>query len=287
MNFIIAGMDFSTLTWVLLIYSFLGWFYESTIFSIIEQGKLMNRGCFIGPYCPIYGVVSVLNLYLLSDISSSLKIVVIASLSCCMVEYVTSYALEKIFHARYWDYSYFPLNINGRISLISGLFFGVLILFLVKVLHPFTLIRLGQMAEKPKYVGAVLLWVMFIVDAVFTTIGMCNLNRKCKELYDAWDNYVESKLDKINGKKEFFNQFLIVEKGRNVIVKLKGINRKFVDLETRYLKVFPTFTSLKYGEVIDKMKEAIYRKKNVGEKNAKADTADAEESVNEDEKNEE
>ena len=72
-----------------------------------------------------------------------------------------------------------------------------------------------------------------------------------------------------------------------MIVKLKGINRKFVDLETRYLKAFPTFTSLKYGEVIDKMKEAIYRKKNVGEKNTKADTADAEESVNVDEKNEE
>lgn len=261
MHFEFLGMDLSTFTCMLMFYSFIGWLYESTVFSLIEQGKLMNRGCFIGPYCPIYSVVAMLNLYLLNGVTSPVRIVLIASLSCCAIEYVTSYSLEKIFHARYWDYSYFPLNINGRISVISGIFFGFAILFLIKLLHPVSIIMFGKIPHRIMITMAIACWVIFWIDAVFTVIGMCNLNRKCKELYDTLDNYVEDKFDTINNKKEYLNRFVIVEKGKDMVVRLKSVNRKFVDLETRYLKVFPSFESLKYSEVIDKMKEALKRKK--------------------------
>ena len=254
------GLNFYQLTFCMLVYSFIGWAYESTIFSMCEQGRIMNRGCFIGPYCPIYGVVCIVNLYLLQGISSSAKIVFLGGLTCCFIEYLTSYILEKIFHARYWDYSYFPLNINGRVSVISGIFFGFALLFLAKILHPIMLIALNKMPVKLLNRSMTLVWVIFILDFIFTTIAMCNLNRKCKELYDAWDAYVDGKLDKINSKKDALDKYIVVEKGKMLVVKLKGFNAKFVDLETRYLKAYPTFISTKYSAVIDKMKAAIKKK---------------------------
>lgn len=256
-NFTIVGLNFTDLSCTLFWFSFIGWFYESTVYSILEQGKLMNRGCFIGPYCPIYSVVAILNLYLLSDITSPFKIVLISSLTVCLVEYVTSWSLEKLFNARYWDYSNYPLNLNGRISVISGAFFGFAILFLFKILFPFTLFVLGNILEKAKFIFAICIWIIFIVDAIFTTVAMCELNRKCKELYDSFDGYIEGKLDKINSKKEVLERFVVVEKGKNLVVKFKGVNRKFLELETRLLRDNPAFKSTKYEVVVEKMKYAL------------------------------
>lgn len=261
----LLGMDFATLTCVMMFYSFIGWFYESTIFSLVEQGKLMNRGCFIGPYLPIYSVAAILNLYLLDGVTSSLKIFLISALTVCAMEYFTSWALEKIFHARYWDYSYFPLNINGRISVVSGAFFGIAILFLIKVLHPFTIILIGKIPERIRVALGVFFWVLFLTDAIMTVIGMCNLNRKCKEIYDAIDRNIEAGFDKMNSKKEYLNRFKIVRGGKNLVVKLKGINKKFVAMETRIIEAYPDFHSYSYAEILDKMKVTLSRRKKGGE----------------------
>ncbi len=257
----LLGMDFATLTCVMMFYSFIGWFYESTIFSLVEQGKLMNRGCFIGPYLPIYCVVAILNLYLLDGMESSFKIVLISALTCCAVEYFTSWTLEKIFHARYWDYSYFPLNINGRISVVSGAFFGIAILFLIKVLHPFAIVMMAKIPEHVRVALGVFFWVLFLVDATLTVIGMCNLNRKCKEIYDAIDRNIEAGFDKMNNKKAYLNRFKIVRGSKTLVVKLKGINKKFVSMETRIIEAYPDFHSYSYGEIMDKMKDTLSRKK--------------------------
>lgn len=260
-NFQIIHLDLATLVCCMMFYSFLGWFYESTIFSLCEQGIFMNRGYFIGPYCPIYGVACVLNIYLLEGITSGFKIVLLAGLTVSAIEYVTSYTLEKIFGTRYWDYSYYPLNINGRISVITGFFFGIVSLILIKWLHPFTLHLFNHLSLHSRQILAIGFVLIFIFDLVFTIVSMCNLNKKCKELYDAWDNHVENGLDILNSKKESLNKFTVVKKGQNIVVKLKGVNKTFVELETRYLKAFPQFTSMKYGVIVDKLKETIRRDK--------------------------
>jgi len=281
-----VGMTFPTLTLCMIVYAFIGWFYESTIFSLAEQGKFMNRGCFIGPYCPIYAVVPLFSLYLLQGIDSPFKIFFLSALVTCLIEYVTSYALEKLFHARYWDYSYYPLNINGRISVISGAFFGVAILFMIKVLHPFTLYYVSMIPGRVQYYLACAIWIIFLCDAAFTTISMCNLNKKCKEIYDAWDNYVEGKLDTLNEKKDKLNRFKIVRSGKRLVVKMKGVNSKFVDLESRFLKVYPIFKSTTYSELIEKIKVAASRKKieNVDDDDNDKEDSDKEDSDIDDEK---
>ena len=94
-------------TWFLwlMIYSIIGWVYESTICSIGHR-KLINRGFLNGPYCPIYGTGAVLVLLFFAG-----------ALVTCSLEYLTSWLMEKLFHARWWDYSKRKFNIGGRVCL--------------------------------------------------------------------------------------------------------------------------------------------------------------------------
>lgn len=95
--------------------SVLGWMMEVACKSL-EYKRFINRGFLIGPWCPIYGVGSLLIVLLLSDyIASPLTVFLLGMILCGALEYLTSYLLKKIFHARWWDYSRRRFNLNGRI----------------------------------------------------------------------------------------------------------------------------------------------------------------------------
>ena len=100
-----------------IIYSFLGWIIEVILCSIIEK-KIVDRGFLIGPICPIYGCGAVIITLALSSYKDDWIVVFcMAVILAGALEYFTSYAMEKIFHARWWDYSNNKFNINGRICL--------------------------------------------------------------------------------------------------------------------------------------------------------------------------
>lgn len=260
MHFTFMGMDIYSLLFIMMVYSFMGWFYESTIYSIVEQKRLMNRGYFLGPYCPIYSVVSIASLYLLQGVESGLKIVIIGGMTCCVIEYITSYILEKLFDARYWDYSAYPLNINGRVSAISGLFFGLAVLFLVKIVHPFMLSIVHRMSYEMRVIVGISCVSIFMVDLIVTTVSMCNLNKKCKEIYDYLNDYLDNKFEIMTDKGRYLEENLKFEKKADIIVKLSGMTKKFKDNETHFFRAFPGFKSTKYADLFDKIK-LIYKRK--------------------------
>ena len=115
------------------VFSFLGWIYES-IFCTIRKHHWQNRGFLFGPVCPIYGSCVVLGdlfFRMLSERTGMARAAVplwgvflAGTLGSALIEYVTSYVLEKRFHAMWWDYSHLPLNLHGRISLFTSLGFG-------------------------------------------------------------------------------------------------------------------------------------------------------------------
>lgn len=117
-------------------YSFIGWIIE-IIDRFKVNKKIVNRGFLIGPYIPIYGSCAIVMVLLLHSVKSP----TILFLSCILIasigEYLTSYVMEKVFHARWWDYSDYKFNLNGRICLINCLGFGVLGFILIKYLNNF------------------------------------------------------------------------------------------------------------------------------------------------------
>ena len=104
-----------------IIFSCMGWIYES-IYCTIRAKKWENRGFLYGPLCPIYGAGGVAITAIADFISVHTdatftwwQIFLVAFFGSIVLEYGTSWALEKLFHAYWWDYSSMPLNINGRV----------------------------------------------------------------------------------------------------------------------------------------------------------------------------
>ena len=130
-------IGFCKLVIYFIIYSFIGWILE-VIYCLFTEKKLINRGFLIGPICPIYGcgvllIVLLINGYVTDLLSIFLKSILI----CSILEYFTSYIMEKLFGARWWDYSNRKYNINGRICLETMLPFGILGSLVVLFIHPF------------------------------------------------------------------------------------------------------------------------------------------------------
>jgi len=107
-----------------ILYSFLGWIIE-TLVTAITNKKFVDRGFLIGPYLPIYGTGALAIIIMLKPYHNDYLILFVMSvIVCSIIEYLSSYFMEKIFKARWWDYTNIPFNINGRICLLYSVAFG-------------------------------------------------------------------------------------------------------------------------------------------------------------------
>ncbi len=119
-----------------MIYSMLGWLIESLYVSIANK-RLINSGFLFGPYCPIYGLGSLIVLFLLSSFHHNILLLFILSfLLTSILEYFTSYILEKLFGVLWWDYSKMKFNIKGRVCLLNSILFGIMSLIVTYLVHP-------------------------------------------------------------------------------------------------------------------------------------------------------
>ena len=147
-------------------YSFLGWLMEVGL-TLVTKKKFVNRGFLLGPICPIYGYGVLGILFLIgSDTKDVLAVFLKSILICSVLEYFTSYIMEKMFKARWWDYSNKKFNINGRICLETMLPFGILGTFIVYILNPLVLGVVKMIPEIVRNVLAIVLFIGYIVDNI-------------------------------------------------------------------------------------------------------------------------
>ena len=160
-----------------MIYGILGWIYEST-FCTIKTQKWENRGFLYGPFCPIYGVGAVLaslivSAYRFYDLPIvGWKIFLISFFGSMILEYVTSWGLEKLFHAIWWDYSHLPLNLNGRISLFTSIGFGFGGLLIVYIIAPFAEKIVDSMSSIWIEFLALFFIMLFTIDMTLTVSAL-------------------------------------------------------------------------------------------------------------------
>lgn len=148
-------------------YSVLGWCTEVTL-KYIHLHRFINRGFYTGPVLPIYGCAASLVGFAVSGLfprgSSHAATFAVSFLVCGIVEYLVSYIGEKRYHARWWDYSQRPLNLNGRIWIGNLILFGLGGVAIIHFIDPFLFGVLGAMSDTAVTVTAVSLLALFAVD---------------------------------------------------------------------------------------------------------------------------
>ena len=144
----------------------IGWLLE-VVWTFITDKKLVNRGFLIGPYCPIYGTGCILMILLLQKYSDDILVLFIMSmLICSILEYATSYFMEKIFKARWWDYSNRKFNINGRICLETLIPFGILGCVLIYALNPFVSKLIKAIPSNVLIIISGIVFIAFLIDNI-------------------------------------------------------------------------------------------------------------------------
>lgn len=162
-------------------YSIMGWIIE-VLGKLIQEKRIINRGFLIGPYCPIYGCGGLLITLLLTKYQEDpLVLLVLSMIICSVLEYYTSWAMEKLFNARWWDYSTKPLNINGRICLDTLAIFGILGMFMIYAINPFLFKVFGMMSDKLITGLSIFILVIFILDIVLSTNILCLISSDIKK----------------------------------------------------------------------------------------------------------
>lgn len=152
-------------TWflVFLAYSVLGWIIEVVVTGF-EHHKATNRGFLVGPVCPIYGFGALAMTLLLSRVDNIIEIFFVAIGASAILEYATSYIMEKLFHVRWWDYSNKFLNIRGRICAENLLGFGILGVLVVKVINPVLFGLIGSINPPIRLIIVGVLLLVFLAD---------------------------------------------------------------------------------------------------------------------------
>ena len=150
-------------------YAFLGWCIEVTL-KYFQFHRFINRGFLTGPWLPIYGSGAALITVVIEGLAplefSVGTTFAVSFLLCGFLEYMTSYVLEKRFHARWWDYSQKPMNLHGRVWIGNLVLFGLGGVLIVELINPVLLRLSEQLSFTLREVLAFSLSAVFIADYV-------------------------------------------------------------------------------------------------------------------------
>ncbi len=280
-----------------------------------ETGEYQNRGFLNMPICPIEGLGVIMVVVFFRSIKDTIIPLFLAStVLCTAFELFVGWGMEKLFHARWWDYSHMKFNFKGYICLRNSLFFGFGCVVCVRYVQP--LVE-STIAAIPLNVGKVIVWVMAVliaVDTVVSLLAVKKLSDKIKrvdeisklmlagsvkvgmklasgtlkvksgvdKIIDVKDNAAEkvkSGVDKIIDVKDNAAERVKDISAANM-EKLKSEYERLIserDAATeRLLRAFPRMQSKKYAAALQAIKEKLHIKTDFsGDKKAVCDKEDA------------
>ncbi|MDY4040723.1 MAG: putative ABC transporter permease [Collinsella sp.] len=147
------------------LYAFIGWVWESTVCALLNRGRFANSGFLLGPLCPIYGVGAIACWFALRSIPGDATLFLASAVVCSVIEYAVGVLLERTVHARFWDYSTYPFNIQGRVCLYGAVLFGAGAVLICRVLQPAALGVLASLPGEAVRAAAALAALAIALDA--------------------------------------------------------------------------------------------------------------------------
>ena len=259
------------------VYGFLGWCTE-VIFAAFKQHRFVNRGFLNGPICPIYGVGVTLVIACLEAFQSNLLLLYISSVILVTVlEGVTGWAMDKLFHNKWWDYSKLPFNIGGYVCLLFFLIWGVACVFIVYFVHPLIHQVLSLIPHTAGIALIAILGIALLSDIIVTTSAIVKFNQYLERLKHITDelhaisNQIGSELYQnvmhVLDMQESSRQKLddvkleVSEEIRMQIVELKtraqNLGEKVPKPARRLLKAFPKLESRNYKAQLELFRQKL------------------------------
>lgn len=195
--------------YIFIIYSFLGWLMEVLLVSF-QQRKITARGFLIGPWCPIYGFGALfVTLLLKKYYEDPIVLFIMSFLLGTILEYITSYLMEKIFKARWWDYTNHKFHINGRVSLTTSLGFGLLGVILVYVFNPFFLKIISNIPNILFNTVMIIILLIFVSDVIISFKIITNIKKENFANIKDITEIANEEFKKVLKNKSLFNKRLL------------------------------------------------------------------------------
>jgi uncharacterized membrane protein len=261
--------------WYFFIYAFLGWCTE-IVYAAAETGKFVNRGFLNGPACPIYGVGVLVVLYLLYPVKDNILYMFLGSiLITSAIEFIGGFALEKVFHQKWWDYSDKPLNIGGYICPTFSLAWGLACLVVVDRIHPLIMSLVNWMPQTVSKILLAIVASLFIVDLIATVRVILKLNKKLEiiddislKIRETSDNIGENLangaialVQKKDDLEESFEARKAIAHRKQAINELRKVNRELLEAtpfgQKRLLKAFPGLKSIDHKDALETLRDFI------------------------------
>ena len=256
---------------IFILFSFIGWICEVIYVGVTSAHKFVNRGFLHGPICPVYGFGGVVILMLPPSLYATWIPLFLASMILCTtVEYFVSWLMEKLFHTRWWDYSHYNIQLNGRICLLNSILFGFLGVVVIHFVYPLMTDLLNSLGQTWISISGMIILAVLSVDIFFTVrklVDFANVMKKLKDFgetlnshygqeewfkKDSFMDMINSVIERAENRKEEFSQ-KILEK----IEKLQNLHLPSVE---SFLKKFPSIKSAKYREELNMIKEKVHQK---------------------------
>ena len=180
------------------LYSFCGWLYESTVCSLWEYGRFVNRGSLLGPYCPVYGGGCILSVILHYYIPHPAALFLVSACGCIAVEYLAGSILENIFHKKLWDYTGMAFQYKGRICLLGFLFFGISATVIGSVIQPMVNAVLDTIHPNVRVTAFWVLCVLMIGDTLLSSVAYLRVSRRLYRFCIRWHAIVNREMRSIS-----------------------------------------------------------------------------------------
>lgn len=242
------NITFEVLFIYFFIYSVLGWICEMIYCGAFSK-RFTNRGFLFGPYCPIYGFGGVMIVLFLEPLSSNpFLIFLVGLLLTSTLEYITSFLMEKAFNAKWWDYSGYKFNINGRVCLLNSTLFGMGSLVITYLINPYVQKFVELIPKNVLNPLSILLMFVMSIDLINTLNSVFNLKDRLKTIKDIGD-LIEKHADDIKVKDQ------LEQLKQNIINKKNMLNNRFISS-------FPRFHFIKNKQTFEEFKALIEKRQN-------------------------
>jgi uncharacterized membrane protein len=257
----------SRLFLIFLLYSFIGWCCEVLYVGIFFEHKFVNRGFLHGPICPIYGCGGLVVMMLPQEVKSSwLTLFVSSMVLCSVVEYITSWQMERVFKMKWWDYSDKKFNIKGRVCLLNSTLFGVMGIVAVHFVQPVVnhfVFKLNDMVTQYLAGGLALIFIVDYIVTVHKLVDFSTTMAKLKEFGESLkEQYSGESWFRSSNLTEMFSsikEYAAVEKDRfskGLLGRIEAFSEHHPDEELFVIR-FPRLSSSNYKESLALIKQRV------------------------------